>query len=596
MSQYLLRRVVLLGIGTVLLGLSLFTSESVAQEFIQGPSMAPDDPKSMLSNPAVISFRRSHVGLGVKGHHVGIGNESNLPLREGYFSASTPFLFQDVVGAGGTIQYFDSPTFRQQKFGLSVSGQFFRLFSVGVRVSALNLSYKESEFVGVEPGDPVLEGGTGTTAFSGDIGVLVQPISNLKVGFGARDVNEPNIALGEEGFPMKMKWYGGVSYGVGPVRARGEFVDDRFGGQLRFSVEGYQSDGSYLRVGSNSDLSMGHAEGRLHVGGPLSVGYRYELPVSDLQGASSGSHSFSVTYEFGRTPEVPDPPELPPSLLDAQRTEVGPEYPTKVHVASDEKYLQHYEKRIEREINVPDEALRALSREEVGMTDTTFGSNRGLPQGESVEPPSDDVQLADLVTDVYDMSLEEIQRRLAENPENALVLQAKGEELVKAMGVRNRLLEEGIADADQIRIEEPVDSSGATPVDPDEIPRTEQVSFLNPESTRLHVLAPYLNNDDGEWELIVQSDAGQVVRTFTGLGEIPDRLEWDWTDNEGDPIDEGVYTYRFSWTGPNGERRLESNERTFYVRKVERNVTIEITQDPSEITEPADGVELQLER
>ena len=559
--------------------------------------MALDDAKSTLSNPAVMSFQRSQVGLGVRGHHVGLGGESGVPLRQGYFTASTPFLFQDIVGVGGTVQYFDSPIFNQGKFGVSASAQFLRMVSVGVRVSALNLSYNQGEFVGVDPDNPVFQEGTSTTSLSVDAGVFVQPLPELHLSVGARDINRPNLSLVDDAVRAHMEWFAGAAYGYGPARARVEVVNSQFGVQGQIALEAYQTNGSFLRLGSNTDFSSGHAEAQLHVRGPLSVGYRYDLPFNELQGASSGSHSFSLTYEFGRTPEVEDPPPLPPNLLEAQDAPVEPEYPAKLYLATDDEYMQHFEKRIEREIDVPDDALLSLSREDLGELDPeSFGSDRWRIDGEPAEPPSDEIEIADLLSETYDLSLEELEQRLADDPGASIVLQGRDQELVKAMGIRNRLLESGIAEADQIRIEEPTDERDATPVDPDDIPTTEQMSILNPEDTRLYLLAPYLEGDGGSWELTVADQVGQTVRTFTGLGDVPEQIEWDWGDDQGEPLDEGIYTYQLTWTGPDGEETLTSNDHTLYVRKVERNVTIEITQDPSTITEPADGVELRLER
>ena len=133
--------------------------------------MALDDAKSMLRNPATISFHRPQIALGVKAHHLGISGQSGVPLREGFFAGSTPFLIADRVGFGGTVQYFNTPIFRKQAFGTSVTARLFRFLSVGARVSALNLSYNRSEFVGVEPGDPVFEGGTGKTTFAKQLAI-----------------------------------------------------------------------------------------------------------------------------------------------------------------------------------------------------------------------------------------------------------------------------------------------------------------------------------------------------------------------------------------------------------------------------------------
>jgi len=55
-----------------------------------------------------------------------------------------------------------------------------------------------------------------------------------------------------------------------------------------------------------------------------------------------------------------------------------------------------------------------------------------------------------------------------------------------------------------------------------------------------------------------------------------------------------VYRYRLTWTGPDGEQ-LQSNERALYVRQVVRKITIEVTQDPTILEQPADDMEIRFQ-
>jgi hypothetical protein len=55
-----------------------------------------------------------------------------------------------------------------------------------------------------------------------------------------------------------------------------------------------------------------------------------------------------------------------------------------------------------------------------------------------------------------------------------------------------------------------------------------------------------------------------------------------------------VYTYQFEWEGPGGT--YQSDEETIAVRKTVRNVEIEVTGSPEALDEPADALELQIEK
>lgn len=567
------------------------------QEYIAGPAVGLDDAKSVLANPSLIAFHRSKVALGAKAHHLGLGDESGVPLRQGFLTMSTPFLFRDWVGLGTSIQYFDSPVYRRSTWGVSVSGRPLRFLSVGARVSALHLGYNESEFVGVDPGDPVFEDGAGKTTLSSALGVFAKPIPELNLAAGVRNLNRPNLSLIGDDVRAHREWFGGVSYELGPVRARAEVATGQYGLKSLFAIEAYATDGSYVRLGSDAQLDAGQVEAQLHVSGPLSINYSYGLPFSELRTETSGSHLFTVVYEFGRTPDVPDPPSPPPLMLDASGPDVEPEFAPRLHLTTGEEYLQHYEKRIEREIDVPDEALQQLSQEDVGVMDSSFASERGRVPGEDVRPIPDDLPMADLLSSTYDTSLTQLGEELAADPSRSVAMKGRDTARVKAIGMRNRLLDRGGVRPEQVHVEEPTAEADSardrTPVDPRTLEPSESLSILTPEHMTLHLLAPYLP-DDGSWELNVESSAGRVVRSFTGVGALPPRLEWDWSDDEGQPLDQGVYRYRLTWTGPDGTQ-LTSNERKIYVRKVVRKITIEVTQDPSTLEAPADDMEFRFE-
>jgi hypothetical protein len=574
-----------------------------AQRYIVGPATGLDDAKSLLANPALVSFHRSKVALGAKAHYLGLSNNGGAPLRQGFVTASTPFLFRDRLGLGGQIQYFDSPIFSRSALGVSASGRILRFLSVGVRVSALNLSYNESEFVGVEPGDPVFEAGLGKTTFTSAVGLFAKPLPNLNLSVGVRGLNKPDLSLVGAGVPAHRTWFGGAAYGWKAFRLRAEVATGRYGLESLVALEAYSTDGSYLRLGSNPQFTAGEVEAQLHVGGPLSINYNYGLPLSDIRTTTSGSHQFSIVYEFGRTPDLPDPPPPPPLMLAADAPAVQPEFAPKLYLTADDEYLQHFEKRIERDIRVPDAALRSLSRDDLGVLDSSFAAQRGRVPSDPVPRIPENLRMADLLSSTYDSSLTALEAELAQDSARSVAVKGRGPEQVKAIGLRNRLVRQGRVRPDQVRVMTPTAGADSVrarrrPVDPRMVQPLEQLSILNPESTTLYLLHPYLGQDaaqgNGSWELEVEDSAGAIVRSFTGLGPPPPTLTWDWSDDSGEPLDHGVYRYRLTWTGPDGEQ-LQSNERTLYVRQVVRKVTIEVTQDPTVLEQPADDMEIRFQ-
>ncbi|WP_263786392.1 type IX secretion system membrane protein PorP/SprF [Salinibacter grassmerensis] len=569
---------------------------SHAQRFISGPSTGLDDAKSALRNPATISFHRPQVALGVKAHHIGISNKSGVPLRQGFLAGSTPFLVADRIGFGGTVRYVDTPIFKKRAFGASVSGRLFRFLSAGVRVSALNLGYNRSEFTEGARNDPLFdEQGTGRTTLTGSVGLFAKPLPNLNLAVGGRNLNRPNLALDpDEEFRADPEIFGGVSYAFNAVRARAEVSNGQYGLDVRLGLEAYSTDGSYIRVGSDAGFNNGRIEGQLHVGGPLSVNYQYNVPTSDLRGPSTGSHQFTVLYEFGRSPELPEMPSSPSLLLEADRSEVDSSPKPRLQVASSHQILQHLEKRIEREIDVPDAALQNVSREALGRLDDNISTDRGRRAGQPTKDVPENIRMMDVLSAEYDSTLSLVGRRVREGTPSTLDILKKDEDSVKAYGLYNRMQSKPGLQGGQVRVTSPTDSVQAFSPQRQELPREESLSVLNPERTTLTLLDPYLPDENGVWTLTIKNEAGEVIRSFDGSGRPTRQIEWGWNDEEGDPLDQGVYRYQLGWEGPDGSYQSEPQE--FSVQKTVRKITIEVTGSPEGLENPADALELRIDK
>jgi hypothetical protein len=573
-------------------------SRAHAQELILGPVTGIEDAKSLQSNPALITFQRPKIALGAKAYHIGLGGSSGVPLRQGFFTASSPYLFFDRVGLSTQVQYFDSPVFNRVMGGVAASGEVLKWLSVGASISALNISYNRDGFVGVDPNNPVFANGTGRTTLSLGVGAYLEPIRGLGLAFGGRHLNSPNLSLtGDPEGAEDPQVYGGVSYTFGPVRARAQVQTGRYGVQSVLAVEAYSTAGSFFRVGADPTGSLGQVEGQLYVGGPLSVNYSYELPFSDLSGPSSGTHQFTVVFDFGRTPTLPDE-VMPPSIpLTAEREAITPQFQPKVHLAASDSYVQNLQQRIVRTFDedVPEEALQQLSREDVGQIDSTFSQVRRPTAAETVPMRDlpDTIDFADLLSEEYVDAVDRLETLLASRPGQRLTITGEDEEIIKAIGLRNRVLGGERVLSEQVR----VDRGGPrTPLDMDDLPMEEELVMVLPRFTRLFPIASYQEGAIARWELNVRDRDERTVRQFAGTGEIPEQVYWEWDDEQGTPLEAGVYQYALTWEDVNGNT-YQSNERTFYVRQVVRTITIDVTRDADRaLQEPADIYDLRIDR
>lgn len=582
----------------VLILLLPLPQRAVAQELLLGPSMSLEDASSQFANPAVISFQRSRVALGAKAYHLGLSNSGGVPLRQGYALYSSPFFLSDRYGLGVHVQYFDSPIYSRMAAGASFSARILQFLSVGIRIEALNLSYNQDEFVGFDPADPVFANGFGKTVLNSTIGVFAQPLPHLRLGAGLRNVNRPDVSLGNDGFRQPIESFLGIGYGIGPAMALFEVVDTFNGVDTRFGVEAVATSGSFLRLTSNTAFELGRLEGQLHVGGPISIHYGYELPLGDLGPSSNGSHTFSVVFDFGRVPDLPDPVNIPSYFYSNGLPQITPQVAPKVYISASTDYVRFYEQQIVRKISesVPDEALKQLTRQDLGMLDSSFVQAQVPVIEEVVDDVSKEVTLQGSYSPLYQASIRELGRALASKAMRALKISGSANQLMKAAGVRNRLVNDAAAPEDRITIA--VDRTGASQeagasIQDLLIPREDMVMY-EPDHTVLFFNSTSALQNVQSWEMKITDLDGQIVKTFQGTDVLPANLTWDWRADNGHHIAPGVYRYDLTWVDPFGET-FRSNERKLYVQKMLRKITIEVTRDIEAIRKDADAVEIRIQ-
>ena len=585
------------GFALIMLFCGLCKVPANAQELLIGPSMSLEDASSQFANPALVSFQRSKLALGAKAYHLGVSSASGVPLRQGYVLYSTPFSFSDMIGMGAHAQYFDSPIFRRLAIGGSVSARVLQFLSVGLRVEALNFSYNQSEFVGFDPADPVFANGFGKTVLTTSLGVFAQPLPNMRLSAGLRNINRPDISLAGDGFRQDLESYLGIGYGVGPAMALFEVIDTFYGVETRFGLEASNTAGSFIRMSSNSEFDLGRVEGQLHVGGPISVSYGYELPLGDLGPSSNGSHTFSVVFDFGRVPELPDPVNIPSYVNSNTLPEITPQIEPKVYISASTDYVRFYEQQIVRKVDedVPLEALQQLTKQDLGVLDSTFVQNQSQIPGEIVDDISAEVTLQGTYSPNYEASIRELGKALASDSLKDLTITGPGSQLMKAAGVKNRLVKSESVPGDQIVITVPRNEEEERRlISRSSIMPQESRVLYDPANTQLFFNSSYLLDKVQSWEMQIVDMEGIVIKNFTGNETLPASLTWDWRGNDGELIAPGVYKYGLTWVDALGVTH-QSNHRKLYVQKLLRKTTIEVTRDIEAIRREADAVEIRIQ-
>ena len=589
---------VLTRVALILLIVAGLTSERVqAQQLMLGPAVSLEDPVSAFSNPGVLSFQRPRVAMGARAYHVGIGQGGGVPLRQGMLLLSTPYLLLDELAGGALVQYFDSPIYSRIHFGGSFSYRLSRRMALGVNLAGLSLSYNQDEFVGVDPNDPVFLAGTSKTLFTAGIGFYAQPTAQLSLAAGARNLNRPDLSLVGDGVRDVIQPYLGLGYTLGAFKALLEYGYTQYGSDFRVGVEAVASSGSFLRLSSTEAFGAGRIDGLLHVGGPLSIHYGYEIPLGSLASSSTGSHTFSVVFEFGRVPDLPEPVVLPPFVYDGGNAGITPGTEPSVFLTASADYLKYIVQEIERSVDtdVPAEALLSLSREDLGIMDSTLqGAAFSQESNALAEPVSDEIALLGSYSPLYEASMREIGQVLRGDSVK-LVISGPSTQVMKAAGLRNHLVKAERAPEQQIDVRLPNQVEDPRNLRPgDTISPTDSYLILEPAQTTLYIVGALQSISSIGWEVLIEDATSNPVRLFSGAGPLPDTLAWDWRDNNGNIIEPGVYRYQLRWQDEAGDFHL-SNQRKVYVQKFLRKTTIEVTRDIGKLKESADEMEIKIQ-
>jgi len=569
-----------------------------AQQPILGPSTSIYDPKSIFANPSLLSFQRTKLAVGVKGYHMGFLDQSGIPLKQGYLTVSSPFLFLDRIGAGASVQYFDSDIFSRSFYSANVAARLFRFISVGASLSAYHISYDESEFDLVHPDDPVFAGGTSRTTLNTTFGVYAQPFEFISFALGIRNVNEPSLSLIGDAVYLDREFFAGATYTHGPFKGTLEIMNQPHGLDARMYVELFSSHGNFVRTGSHIGFDNVHIEGQMHISGPFSVNYNYELPTSGILGQSGGSHMLSLIIEFDRLPRLPDRVRPPTYQLSFEEPTIDPVIEPRIYASSNIEYLKYYEKQLIREIddNIPDESLETLSEYDLGAIDSVFSQVQYPYEMEQLSPVPSEIEFTTTISPHYQRILDEIGLLPRVEPIHPISIVTDEDNVMKAFGIHNILRDTEPTPGDihvgTPRFESVEDSIRYhTRIDRSTIVPFEEMILLDPDETSIRLYPVYVNPTVRQWTLIIENNENYPVKRFSGTGTIPDALTWDWHDDANTLIEPGIYSYYMRWEDADGTIR-ESDRRQIYVQKFLRKITIQVTQDREKLPDQLDRINL----
>ena len=294
---------------------------------------------------------------------------------------------------------------------------------------------------------------------------------------------------------------------------------------------------------------------------------------------------------------MPDPVVLPPFIFDGGTAGITPGTEPSVFLTASADYLKYIVQEIERTVDtdVPAEALLSLRKEDLGIMDSTLtGQNFSDAEKPLSEPVSEEIALSGSYSPLYQESMRQIGEVLREDSMR-LVITGPSEQVIKAAGLKNHLVNQENAPGQQIDVRMPQQSGSSLFLKPgDAINPVDTYLILEPAQTTLFVVGSSLGLASNGWEVRIEDAMSNPVRLFSGTGALPDTLAWDWRDENGNIIEPGVYRYQLRWQDQNGIYHL-SNQRKVYVQKFLRKTTIEVTRDIGKLRENADEMEIKIQ-
>ena len=596
---------------------ALFFSPVNAQEIEDTGAADLDDFGIGFKNPASISFLPNQLIFGTSAHEIGI-NSNFFDISNGYLAYYSPY-WRKRIGVFG--DFLRTGIFNTTELGVSYSERLNRIFAVGGRIDFVNQGFNENRFQGVDPGDPVLSSGLSKNYVSVTAGLITVPVPELSLGAVVKNINKPDVAMEKDNaFRLPLHYAFGLQYRAGRLHPSVNVGVEDGDVHLRLLVGVEVWEDICARVDYQAE-HMG-VEGQMKLYRGLHFDYRYEYPLNELNSFSKGSHSFSLIYDFTR---ILDKPSLPPIEYSAEpvelkRTEGEISVEGDFYVLPSTNHLEIWEKNITRKVDT-DVPVMFIKRNYKKIFEELGNNVYQQDVGTTVFYPDTVDRLVGTYTPDYRSSLDSISDYLwnsdstetwiyardndvfrAENIKDVLMNKSqisdsmislrKLDERSKEMGVEEE--EGGPFDAFESR-EAEIDTSSGEEVDLSLLNETETFIVLSEPDVEFEILSLGTDYYNRQWSLIIRDGDETEVKTFTGVGNVPGRIEWNWRDEEGDLLRPGWYSFVFGWEDHAGKQK-ETSMGKIHVKKNKKNIMIELTRKKKLKDKKTQRIELHLDQ
>ncbi len=529
-------------INIILIGLFILTSTVSSQDFIRTNPADLEDPQSLFINPAVVPFQNMVLNLGMKLYHVGFVSGNSTALKHTFNSNSLPNIPFPRVGLGITTQSFNTPYFRTVGIGLSMAYSVSPIFAFGVSANGLNINYDFDYDNVLHYEDPLFKDMNNWNVSFG-VGALVRPVSDFSFGIAFNHINRPDLSLSDVGArqPMTMDFGFKYYYNVFGASLYGHYQEN----DLIFGIlaEAKLYDKGLLKTGYHDRSLL--VEGQLKLFKGISLIYRLEYPLNDLNHYSYGSHQFGFSWN------------MKPNF----------EYKYNIHASTDTVKIIKQRSLIRIDKLLFDDLDRLFSY---------FGSSEfGIPENKSsqklmnniIEDPN-----LSLKEESYNQYRDKLKSLLSSpeeyNKNNTIDIFCHDETTEeRAIRVRNYLINDIGINKDYVKIYRTFRVSATDSIlrqeKIDTLTKTIQSKFVQDTSEYVEIKQPWKEKMIPEkihfrisnvvktkvyaWRIVIKRVTGKTIHTIPGYSQIPDIVEWDGFDADSNLVNVGNYYCYFQY-------------------------------------------------
>ncbi|MCK5740297.1 type IX secretion system membrane protein PorP/SprF, partial [bacterium] len=261
------------------------------------------NPRAAFTNPGIIMDQRYQIHGGVRMFHLGFEPGNSNAFRQTMLNFVQPYSIAPRWGYAINVTSLSIPSITQNELSLAIARKITDVFTLGASGSFLTQSITEFEYDNVEvPGDPALHGPLQLDMTWG-AGLFVGPVNNFSFGLGVHYLNEPDISVMGDNFPLKVKFDVGMCY---------TFKSFTPSFSLNYSnKQTFYRVGVYGRRESVGIIGLFYGTDQISIEGELdlfdnrvALGYRFDYQINEIHSVSSGSHQLGFTYRLAEPDHI----------------------------------------------------------------------------------------------------------------------------------------------------------------------------------------------------------------------------------------------------------------------------------------------------